>query len=90
MSNQRDSRSDDELDLSTLARKSEVPSVDDFDDLKREVANIKDDVSDIKEDIELLDKANKDSSDRWRSLITNIGLLIISGVITALLSRFIG
>jgi len=90
MSNHRESLGDDNYKDKLETHKQDFPSNEDFQDLQEEVRNVKEDLQDIKEDVELLDKANKDSADRWRSLLIQISLLILSGVVTALLSRFLG
>ena len=90
MSNHIESSEDEVYKNNSVLRNEDVPSGDDFRDLQNEVKDLKEDVSDIKEDIELLDKANRDSSDRWRSLVTQVSLLILRGVLTALLSRYLG
>lgn len=85
------------VDEHLYALKDDVPNKNEFDELRKTVTSatedlrdVKDEIEDMKEDIDLLDKAKRDSSERWRSLMTQIGMLLVGGIITALLSHFIG
>lgn len=85
------------VDEHLYALKDDVPNKNEFDELRNTVTSatedlreVKDEIEDMKEDIDLLDKAKRDSSERLRSLMTQIGMLLVGGIITALLSQFIG
>lgn len=80
-------KDDDVLDSKNDLRvlKSNVDrNTSDIGDLKHSVDKLVDKVDDIEEDIELIDRANRESSESKRNLRDNVIVCLVGGLITAL------